>query len=246
MLRSFIERSSSRVVIRRRVPFGDRVPMYVTPGAGLRYWFRDLARADRELIDFASRFVEKGHTIWDIGANVGVFSFAAAYRSGVSGRVLSVEPDPWVVSLIQRSAAMHREAASVEALCCAVAGEVSIADFEIAGRSRSDSHLTGAGYPSAGATRRTHPVVTVTLDWLSDHYPVPNVVKIDVEKSEVEVLEGGRRLLETARPTLLIEVAEENSERVTDILSSANYRMEDFTSGNPTERAAWLTVAIPR
>jgi hypothetical protein len=90
--RGLVERTSRGVVFRRRLPARfDRVPIYVTPEAGLRYWLT-MSRVDPTLYDMVEELVRPGATIWDIGANVGLFSFCAAALSGPSGFVLSVEP----------------------------------------------------------------------------------------------------------------------------------------------------------
>jgi len=69
-------------------------------------------------------------------------------------------------------------------------------------------------------------VPTVTLDWLAARFPRPDVVKIDVEGAEVRVLGGGPSLLAT-NPTIICEVAKENSPIVRDILAAHGYTLYD-------------------
>lgn len=69
------------------------------------------------------------------------------------------------------------------------------------------------------AWRDRHDVATrivpqVTLDaFAEERRIVPDLVKIDVEGSEIAVLEGARRLLERARPLVIFESWPGNRER---------------------------------
>src|SRR5579863_7207307 len=105
-LRSAVERASHRLVVRRRLPppfEGARI--YVSTEGGLRYLARTIAQVDPALLRLAADVVRGGDTVWDIGANMGLFTFAAAVMAGPEGRVLAVEPDTDLVGLLRRSAA---------------------------------------------------------------------------------------------------------------------------------------------
>src|SRR5688572_22539499 len=94
MLRSLLEGFSRDRVLRRRLPteYGGHT-LLVSPDSALMYWRRDLGRTDPLLLRLAADLVRPGATVWDIGANVGLFSFAAAFQAGRSGYVVAVEPD---------------------------------------------------------------------------------------------------------------------------------------------------------
>jgi FkbM family methyltransferase len=250
-LRSALERTSHRIVVRRRLPppFA-RARIYVSTEGGLRYLAPTMTRADPALLRLAAEVVRPGSTVWDIGANIGLFSFAAAVAAGPAGRVLAIEPDAVMAGLLRRSAAANDGCAPVEVLPAAVCDTVSVARFHIARRNRATNHLAGFGTRQAGGVRRCELVMTVTLDWLADHFPAPDVIKVDVERAELAVLAGGPRVLGRG-PTIICEVAAQNSGPVADILSGHRYTVYDGDlpgGGRVPQRAApasTLAIAAP-
>ncbi len=122
-------------------------------------------------LDLAREFVHQGDTVWDIGANVGLFTIPAAQRAGPHGSVVAIEPDIWLASLLQRTAtAQPSTFASINILPVAVSGSVGIETFHIAKRGRASNHLSSiAEHSQAGSTRETFKVLCITLDWLLEH-----------------------------------------------------------------------------
>ena len=236
MLRTLAERASRGIVLRRRLPerFG-RLPIFVTPDAGLRFWRFNIESADPQLFDWASELVHSGDVVWDIGANVGLFAFASAARAGATGRVYAVEADLWLASLLRRSAGLPGGGrAPVEVLPLAISDKVGLSRFQIAQRGRCTNFLEEAGgNPQAGGTRETGWVPTFTLDWLADRLPPPGVVKIDVEGAEYLALKGAERLLSEIRPVVICEVLSEKV-RVRDLFEHHNYEL--YNAGAPASQ----------
>ena len=254
-VRGLVEFLSRGIVLRRQLPeeFGG-AQIFVTPEAGLRYWYTDLRRVDGMLFRMARELVAVNHVVWDIGANVGLFSFSAAALAGSNGLVLAVEPDLWLAQLVARSArtlgARSQPGAPISTLCAAVSERNSISQLEIADRARSANHLADVdGSTQSGGARNLQHTVTLSLDFLLDFFPSPNVLKIDVEAAEFRVLCGAHKLLRTVRPVIWCEVAPENQESVGELLRANGYRVyaAALEPAKRTElrRASWDTLAIP-
>jgi len=246
-LRLALERASHRVVVRRRLPppfTGARI--YVSTEGGLRYLARTMAQVDPALLRLAAEVVRRGDTVWDIGANMGLFSFAAAVMAGKEGRVLAVEPDTDLARLLRRSADAARHA-PVEILPAAVSDDLSVARFHLARRNRATSHLAGFGTAMAGGVRSTRLVPTVTLDWLAARFPAPDVLKIDVEGAELAVLAGGAQVL-AGSPAVICEVSAQNAVAVSGILAGHGYTLYDGDQGLgervPVHAARFNTLAM--
>ncbi len=251
MLRTLVEKSTNRLTFRRRLPReygGSR--LCVSPSAGLRYLFRPMRDIDPTLFALAREFVGSGSIVWDLGANIGLFSFAAAHFAGAAGRVICFEPDAWLVQLLRRSCRLQPASSSpVEVVPAAIAESVALRTFNIGFRSRSTSFLSGYGSTQSGGVCERQTVVALSLDWLSERMPLPDVIKIDVEGAELEILRGGIRLLEQKRPVVLCEVSAQYSGEVAALLKNLGYRLHDGEV-SPSQRrelslAPWSTIAIP-
>lgn len=227
---------------------GDTI--LVSPGSALSFWKRDLDRTfGKILFDFAEEYVKPGHVVWDIGSSAGMFTFASSYQAGISGKVVAVEADLFYVELLRKSAALASVGrAKVVVLPVAISNSVGIAEFHIAKRGRSANYLASVeGSSQAGGVRETVSVMTITLDWLMEQLPSPNVLKIDVETAEALVLAGGNRLISKARPVVLCEISDEKAEACTSFFHSHGYKLYDYESRDrlPIKGAVWNTLAVP-
>jgi FkbM family methyltransferase len=251
VVRGLIENMTRDWVIRRRLSADfSSAPIHVTPSAGLRYLFRPMRSVDPLLLALVKEFITPGAVVWDIGANVGLFSFAAASMAESSGLVVALEPDTWLVQLLRRSALEQPPgSAPVQVIPAALASEVSLRTLCLANRSRATNYLAEFGTTQTGGSREQQSVVALSLDWLMDSLPAPSVVKIDVEGAELEVLKGAHRLFATVRPVVFCEVIPASEPGVTDFFKDHDYQIYDggipSCERQPLSASPWCTVAIP-
>jgi FkbM family methyltransferase len=220
-------------VLKRHLPREfARAPLFVSPESALAYWRQDLGTVDPFLLSMVRELVRPKMTVWDIGANVGLFSFAAA---ALGAQVVAVEADIWLANLMHRSGLLNKLAVTV--VPAAVSDRQGISKLYLSDRGKASNSLTGSGPAQT--------VVTVTLDWLLDHFAAPQVLKIDVEGMESAVLNGARKVFQS-RPVIFCEVTEHH-DLVGSLFREANYKFYAARASNrqPLQRPSPDTLAIP-
>ena len=138
------------------------------------------------------RLVRPGDTVFDLGANHGVYTLLAAALAGPTGRVLAFEPNPRLAHLAEMSARLNGYGATVtmHRLCASDANGSTWLVFEDAFSGGGTQNRAGSEGETAIACR------TAILDEMFDSADFRlDVVKLDVEGSEGRVLRGMRRLL---------------------------------------------------
>jgi len=157
-------------------------------------------------------------------------------RAGLGAQVLAVEGDTWLANLLHRSVAINHLPVTV--LPAAVAESTGVGRLHLSEDGRASNSLSNSG-DASGQT-----VMTVTLDWILDHYPAPQLIKIDIEGMEYPALQGAIRTLEL-KPTLLCEVTQ-NHEAIGGLLTSAGYTMYPARRKDrfPLKRPSVDTLAV--
>ena len=171
--------------------------------------------------------------VWDVGANVGLFSFAAA---SLGAQAIALEPDTWLANLIHRSALLNK--LPVIVLPAAASNRQGVSRLYLSDQGKASNSLVGAGIAQT--------VIAVTLDSLLEHFAAPQVLKIDVEGMEYEVLSGAQRVLQ-ARPRIFCEVTTHH-DAIGKLLTEANYQFYAARDHNRPRllRPSRDTLAVPR
>jgi len=183
---------------------------------------------DPMLLSFCDQYVKPGAVVWDIGGDVGLFSIASAALAGATGKVFSCEPDVWLVQLLRKSALLQSAtSAPIDILPIGVAGSLGLNRFALAKRSRASNFLQGYGSTMAGGVREWTTIFCVTMNWMSDNLPLPDVLKIDVEGAEAELFGAADELFVKKRPVVLVEVNAGSLDFVSKFLLRYRYRLLD-------------------
>ena len=183
------------------------------PYAGVRA-FEFLLRNRREpsLVVFDD-FLYPGDVAVNVGAHRGVYSDCLSRLVGREGRVHAFEPNPDGLAVL-RAVARHRPNITIHPVALSnQAGTAQLFRPVVAG-TRVDA-MSSLSNPMVAAA--THDSVSVPLARLDDELASERgrirLVKIDVEGHEHEVLDGGRSLIETSRPVLVMEIEQRHRMR---------------------------------
>lgn len=164
--------------------------------------------------------VRPGDVCYDLGGHVGYYSLVMARRAGPRGAVHVFEPYAPNAARIREHAARNAdpaERAPIHLHACAVGGETGTHALVAAGDADVTStlaHLDGTTGVMSPLWRERftrfprHEVPVRRLDdWRAEaDAPPPDVIKLDVEGSELDVLRGARQTLAAARPTIIAEL----------------------------------------
>lgn len=143
-----------------------------------------------------ARLLRPGWHCVDVGANQGYFTMLMADAVGPEGRVLAVEPNPRLTSLLELSAEVNGFAERTRVLARA-AFDADAERLRLAvPRGRwMDATLCREPAPGEEAVE----VESATLDTLTADWPRVDLVKIDAEGAEEAIWRGMRRTLERHR-----------------------------------------------
>lgn len=148
--------------------------------------------------------IRQGDVVWDVGANVGLYSKLFSNIAGFSGKVFAFEPSP--VNLLRLNEAVT-SLRNVTVLPVALGDRE---DFVVFAQGDDQLGATSRIVDNAAAETASQLEVQLTRgDHLvsSGAVAIPNVIKIDTEGFELDVLFGLRRtLLEKHLRIICVEV----------------------------------------
>lgn len=155
-----------------------------------------------EITDLLKQYLPKEGTFLDIGANIGYHSLFAASLLSETGSVIAFEPLPRLYSQMSKSV---RE----NSFTHVTIHNVALSNKEGFGElSLVDENIGASSLQSVQQERSVSEVVKVSLNKLDNYLPTltrVDLIKIDIEGSEFEALKGGRELLETYKPVIILE-----------------------------------------
>ena len=181
------------------LPLRELFAMLTPPSAFYRRRIAEEARAGEPELSVLDTLMRRGGTAVDVGANQGFFAYALAQ---VADRVVAFEPNPdyalFARVMLRGRARVHRLALSDKPGRATF--YVPLADDGMVLHLAGSLKRTHAQF----ARNRTYEVEVRTLDsfGLTD----VRFIKVDVEGSEREVLDGARATIGRDRPALLLEL----------------------------------------
>ena len=207
----------------RFVPSGAVLPILQGPGRGIRwvvgsgmanFW---LGTYEREKYELFHRAISRENVVYDIGANVGIYSVLACRTVGINGRVFAFEPSTTNLFYLNSNIRANRFS-NCEVIPQVVSNTNGTVQFEL-GRGSCFGKIS-----TDGSIR----VPSISLDsFVTTGKPLPDVMKIDVEGAEYEVLIGARTVISKAKPVIFLAThGEEIHARCCDLLRDFGYHLQ--------------------
>lgn len=194
------------------------------------FWFGSYSR---DVLRVVAERLRPGHVFFDVGANIGEVTLAAAKRVGPAGAVYSFEP----MEEIHRKLAAHVAAnghANVRRMSCGVsdrAGRSAI--YAGSARYPDGSQHDGLGtlFAAEGRGRLVSEVELTTVDEVVRREGLGRLdgIKLDIEGAELAAIRGAADSLERFRPWLVVEVGR-------DTCRAAGYEPADVLAALPGYR----------
>jgi FkbM family methyltransferase len=194
-------------------------------------------------------FLSEGAVFMDVGAHFGSFTLLGSWLVGEEGAVLSIEAMPSTFAHLQKNVSRNRAFDNVLLHRGAAHSEGATLAFNDYGAVFSSLNSVFAARGSGGS--RFAETKKVAVDAMRiDDMPMTkqierlDLVKIDVESSEISALSGMTRLVERFRPKFIVEVSDgtafeqEKSNELMDWFFERGYRPFRWVGGllEPYER----------
>jgi FkbM family methyltransferase len=171
---------------------------------------------------------------FDVGANIGVFSWLAAALTPAT--VVAFEPTPDLAALMRSICAANRLNVRVEEI--ALGAAPGTAELFISDKTDSSNSLR-EGFR---ASHRSVSVPVETIDgYVARTGTTPSVLKVDTESTEPDVLRGAAGLLAGRRPWIICEVLAGRTEsELMSILEPLDYAWYRIDGSGPLDRRSTI------
>jgi FkbM family methyltransferase len=237
--------------------------MHMRPELGGAVYHCDLRDAVTRDVCFAGKYepqetaivqsiLHQGMSFVDVGANWGYFTLVAAHLVGSTGRVLSLEPDPRLFSLLRDAAERNhlQHVITLQVAAADTAATLKLAGFDENSGNFGVSHLLSNG----GYVANCYDVMAKPLDAVLNQHGLETVdlMKIDIEGAEDMALVGlqesllsgiVKRLLIELHPAELVQQGS-STEAVVSRLHRAGYRGYRVDHSRKATRAAAYATRV--
>lgn len=184
-----------------------------------------------------ARHCEIGATVLDLGANIGLTALLASKLVGPTGRVVAVEPYPSNFRLLTENIARNgaRNTRAINRAIASKRGVVTMASGPQG--NRTNAKVTDDGYE----------LPAETIDSLVEELAITSLdlVKLDIEGYEMKALEGALETLRAQRPSIFIELSDDqlvengtSASEVVGFLQDLGYSVAEATKGSPIDARA--------
>lgn len=176
--------------------------------------------------------INPGDIVLDIGSCTGDMTLYYSWKVGDTGRVYAIEPDRKMN--LRRVSQIAKGIPTIHLSNCAISNKTGESELYLSSDTSHHTIKKDFKWSNDIGERNSYPVKTLTLDDYIDYIKVNKVdlIYMNIEGSELDVLEGGKKTLTEMNPKIYIaphEVAGENlKEKVISKLKEYSYIVKDY------------------
>jgi FkbM family methyltransferase len=178
--------------------------------------------------------VKPGDVFMDVGANIGIYSIAAAVRMAGRGTVYAFEPHKVNALTLMKNVQANALGRQITVLSCALSDKQGMIEFNYHSLASASTASQLGHRRVAGTTADFDPVASetvyaTTVDALIGLGAItpPTLVKIDVDGNEVAILRGMAELLRSPRRprSLQVELNVGEQAAIVGLLADCGYAL---------------------
>lgn len=186
---------------------GKTVKYLTRQGPFLATMVKNFEKDEPETLEWLDTIVESGNHMWDIGANVGLYT---VYAGACGAKVSAFEPSALNYNLLNEQIHINDLSETVRAYCLGFSDKTGVEALHV-----RDMHAGNVFNTVGEATNQfgefkasfAQGILTYTVDDFIEFsgLPVPQHVKLDVDGIELKILKGANRTFSQIK-SLIIEI----------------------------------------
>jgi FkbM family methyltransferase len=226
------------------IPFGKQAQFLMPTHWEAAYF----ARHEQATMSLLPELVRPGQVVYDIGANMGLYSLCFSRLVGPRGHVYCIEANPMCVYFL-RANLERNGAKNHDILPVALMDGAQTCDFIINYGSSGLGIAQSLVSSSWGKPGHRVTVPADSLDHLLEQYPLqtPDFIKIDIEGGEGCAVRGMMKTLAQRRPFLLVELHGTGPAHETlALLDTLGYRYQETASRQKFQSAQQFMAWMPQ
>ena len=164
---------------------------------------------DPNILVVAKSLLKDGDTIIDVGSNCGYLTLPLCKDVGNNGKIIAIEPSTRDYKRLVENVELNGIGNVVKTIQMAVGDRIGQKTMMIANEERSNVNTLGDKFAFQGIEKQsTEDVNVTTIDNIvsSENLSRVDVIKLDVEGSEIRCLEGAKLTIQNFKPALIIRI----------------------------------------
>jgi len=211
-----------------------RQDIFLHADSGLSVRRARACEKEPETVGWIEASVKAGDVMYDVGANIGAYSLVASKFLRGQVDVYAFEPGFSTYDQLCRNILLNRCQDSVHPFMLALNSATGMVDFDYHSLDAGDAEhrlvdRANAAPPSTGAVYRQRLLGFRLDDLVSEFgFPQPNHMKLDVDGSELAVLQGATKAIQSESfKSILVEVRKTGgqADQVRELLCSSGFEL---------------------